>query len=201
VSYDFDRLGFLQFEQLCSVLLELEGGVAADAWVGEADRLRSALSEVPLGPPLVASELAKPVLFECVWARLGSEYELVERVCSLTLEHPGEFAVARSFVLLTHLQVTGDFVTPVASTVGTPRVEVVVLGPDDLAGRIDARVELRRSMPSLLGIGDPTSLIEPGLADRSSLIGTQRSRSRRCSCPRVPIARRSRCWSGIALPC
>ena len=88
--------------------------------VDEADWLRSVLSEVPLGPSLVASELPKPVLLQCVWARLGSEYELLERVCSLTVEHPGEFAVARSFVLLTHLRVTGDFVTRLASTVGTP---------------------------------------------------------------------------------
>jgi len=33
VSYGFDRLGFLQFEQLVAALLELEGGIGVDAWL------------------------------------------------------------------------------------------------------------------------------------------------------------------------
>jgi hypothetical protein len=169
VSYDFGRLGFLQFEQLCALLLELEGGVAQGAWVGEADRLRSVLSGSRLGRPLVPTELPEPVLIQCAWARSGLEEELLDRARALAVECPEDFAVARSFVLLTHLGVEGDFVKRVASTLDGPRVEVVVVGADNLAERTDASVELRRSMPSLLGIADLRNLIEPELERRASL--------------------------------
>jgi hypothetical protein len=95
--YAFDRLGFLQFEQLCEALLELEGGIPAGAWVGEADRCRSVLSGAPLEPPLADSVLAAPVLLQCAWVRSGDRRELLEAVRALVALRPEDFSVAASF--------------------------------------------------------------------------------------------------------
>lgn len=80
MAYAFDRLGFLQFEQLCAALFELEGQIPADAWLGEADRCRSVLSGAQLGRPLVRSGMPAPVLVQCAWVRGGQERRLLEAV-------------------------------------------------------------------------------------------------------------------------
>jgi len=71
MGYSFDRLGFLQFEQLCASLLEQQGGIDAGAWSGEADRCRSVLSGAALAPPLTRAALPAPVLVQCAWVRDG----------------------------------------------------------------------------------------------------------------------------------
>jgi hypothetical protein len=169
VVYAFDGLGFLQFEQLCEALLELEGGIGAGTWVGEADRCRSVLSGTPLGRPLADSVLPAPVLLQCAWVRSGQWSDLLGSVGVLVARRPEDFSVAASFVLLTNLEVPTWFARAVAARVRPYRVRVRVLGPTQLAARVDARVELRRTMPSLLGLRDLSALIDSDVADRSSL--------------------------------
>jgi hypothetical protein len=169
VVYAFDRLGFLQFEQLCEALLELEGGIGAGAWVGEADRCRSVLSGTSLAPPLADSVLAAPVLLQCAWVRSGEWSDLLDAVGGLVARRPEDFSVAASFVLLSNLEVPAWFAHAVAVRVRPYRVRVRVWGPTWLAARVDARVELRRAMPSVLGLRDLTALIDSDVADRSSL--------------------------------
>ena len=48
-QYALDKLGWLQFEQLCSELLELEGGIAHNYWNGSAYRCRYAVSGLATG--------------------------------------------------------------------------------------------------------------------------------------------------------
>ena len=169
VGYAFDRLGFLQFEQLCGLLLELEGGVGAGAWVGEADRCRSVLSGTSLEPPLTGSVMAAPVLLQCAWIRSGDWNDLLDGVRALVWRRPEDFSVAASFVLLTNLEVPAWCDRAVAQLVGPGEVRVGVLGSGELGARVDARVELRRAMPSVLGLCDLNPLIDPELAGRSSL--------------------------------
>ena len=169
MDYAFSRLGFLQFEQLCELLLELEGGVSAGAWVGEADRLRSVLSGTPLEPPLTGSVMPAPVLLQCAWIRSGDWNDLLHAVRALVSRRPEDFSAAASFVLLTNLDVPSWFEQAVARLVGPGVVQVGVLGSGELGARLDGRVELRRAMPSLLGLRDLDPLIEPEAAGRSSL--------------------------------
>ena len=82
VPYAFDRLGFLQFEQLVAALLELEGGIPSGAWSGESDRCRTVFSGTQLDPPLLAApdafaltvdELAAPYADEPIDKVIGIE--------------------------------------------------------------------------------------------------------------------------------
>ncbi len=169
MDYAFHRLGFLQFEQLCELLLELEGGVSAGAWVGEADRCRSVLSGTPLAPPLTGSIMPPPVLLQCAWIRSADWADLLDAVRALVARRPEDFSAAASFVLLTNLDVPAWLERAVARLVGPDEVRVGVLGAGELGARVDGRVELRRTMPSLLGLRDLDPLIEPEVAGRSSL--------------------------------
>ena len=69
VSYALDRLGWLQFEQLCTRVAELDGGVPSGAWSGGADRCRFALCPTAIGSPLTSHRLSDPVLLQCAWIR------------------------------------------------------------------------------------------------------------------------------------
>jgi hypothetical protein len=183
MDYAFHRLGFLQFEQLCELLLELEGGVGAGAWVGEADRCRSVLSGTPLAPPLTGSIMPAPVLLQCAWIRSGDWNDLLDAVRGFVSRRPEDFSAAASFVLLSNLDVPAWFERAVAQLVGRGEVQVGVLGSCELGARVDARVELRRAMPSLLGLRDLDPLIEPEAAGRSSL---DRDAARRLATVFVP---------------
>lgn len=169
MGYALDRLGFLQFEQLVAALLELEGGIRVDAWLGEADRCRSVLSGTPLGRPLVSSGIEAPVLVQCAWVRGGDQRRLLDSVRVLLFEHSEDLAVANSFVLVTNLSVSATFARELGEVLGRPGLRVAVLGPAEVAARVDARAELRRGMPSVLGLRDLDALIEPGVSDRSWL--------------------------------
>jgi hypothetical protein len=166
--YAFDQLGFLQFEQLCELLLELEGGVGAGAWVGEADWCRSVLSGTPLEPPLIGSVTPAPVLLQCAWVRDGDWNHLLDAVRALAHRRPEDFSAAASFVLLTNLDVPAWCDRAVAQLIPSGEMLVHVLGAGELGARVDARVELRRAMPSVLGLRDLDSLIDPEAAERSS---------------------------------
>lgn len=165
VAYSLDQLGWLQFEQLCSRLLELEGGVPHHAWAGGSDRCRFALSGTPLGPPLLAYELSEPVLLQCAWIGPGSNTRVAAAVQELALEHPEDVAIANSYLLLSN----ADVEVPLQAPAGDQRLRVGVLGARELSERIDARPELRLAMPSLLGLRALDALIEPRLALRSTL--------------------------------
>ena len=169
MTYAFDRLGFLQFEQLWATVLELEGGIPSDAWQGEADRDRSVLSGAPLVPPVTKSRLPEPVLVQCAWVREGGRRRLLEDVSALAVKHPEDFAAARSFVLLTNLALPQRFAGTVADILDAAKLRVRVLGPGELASRVDARAEVRLAMPSVLGLRDLEDLIEPAIANRSTL--------------------------------
>ena len=41
-AYRLDELGWLQFERICELLLEADGGVGGASWIGHADRGRVA---------------------------------------------------------------------------------------------------------------------------------------------------------------
>ena len=169
MTYAFDRLGFLQFEQLWATVLELEGGIPADAWQGEADRDRSVLSGAPLAPPVTKAGLPAPVLVQCAWVREGGRSRLLDRVSTLAFNHPEDFAAARSFVLLTNLALPRRFAGAVAYVLDRTTVRVRVLGPTELAARVDARPEVRLAMPSVLGLRDLDRLIDSEPSGRSTL--------------------------------
>ena len=162
-QYAFDKLGWLQFEQLAAELLELEAGVGRNDWSGSADRCRYTLSRSGLGAPLLAYELPAPALVQCAWIQSGAE--IASAVKQLATEQPREADAARSYLLICN----GDLENPLRAPAGDDSLRVGVLGKRELAARIDALPELRQTMPSLLGLGALEQLIDPQLASGSSL--------------------------------
>jgi hypothetical protein len=165
VAYALDRLGWLQFEQLCSRLLELDSGVPAHAWAGGADQCRHVLCGASLGPPLLRYELPGPVLVHSAWIRPGGGTDAGEMVDRLAREHPEDLEVARSYLLVCN----GELEEPLEAAVGDARLRIGILGKRELSERIDARADLRRAMPSLLGLRALEELIGEGPAAASTL--------------------------------
>jgi hypothetical protein len=168
VRYAFDRLGFLQFEQLCAALLELEGGIPSGAWAGEADRCRTVLSGSALDAPVVPAVSPPPVLVQCAWIRSGEVDDLLRTVARAADRRSADLAIAASYVVLTNVEAGAYLPAAVEEELGHG-LQVTALGPRDLAERVDARAELRRAMPSLLGLRDLVGLIDPTIAAHSSL--------------------------------
>jgi uncharacterized protein (DUF1778 family) len=173
VEYALDQLGFLQFERLVAELFELEAGIAASAWTGEADRLRSVVHQRSLGQPLVARPTSAPVAIQCVWVRAGERDpwgRLAEMISVLAVPRPPEGGGARSLVVVTNLDpAEAGGVPESVSSAGRSGAQVIVLGGAELCARIDARGELRRRVPSVLGLRDLAALIAPEVSARSSL--------------------------------
>jgi hypothetical protein len=67
VRYAFEELGWLQFQQLCDAVLELEAGVEPTTWEGEADRVRRADVEREVALPTLELTLRPPVQIAAVW--------------------------------------------------------------------------------------------------------------------------------------
>jgi hypothetical protein len=164
VSYDLDRLGWLQFQELCAHVLELDAGVQPAMWEGDADQCRFTIADVGLGPPLLPTPMRDRVLVQCAWLRPGSPAPVVMALETLATEHPDELRGLRSYVLMANGDALRDDPSP------TPHdLRVEVIDSAALSARIDARPELRLRMPSLLGVRGLGPLIDSALAARSTL--------------------------------
>ena len=174
MDYALDQLGYLQFERLVTELLALDAGVDPGTWTGEADRIRWVSHDGPLGP-LAPGPSAGAVVVQCVWIRAGHPgpgRRLAELVTSLAVPRPQEWGRARSLVVVTNLDLSDADARGVATLAAAIRESVdtlTLVGAAELGARIDARGELRRRVPSVLGLRDLTPLIAPEAAERSSL--------------------------------
>ena len=184
MTYALDRLGWLQFQQLCAHVLELDAGVAPDVWQGDADRTRIAILDCGLGPPLLAAPLRDRVLVHCVWLRPESAEPVAAALEQLSIEQLEDLRGLNSYVLMGN---------GVAVTDGPrPKVKgltVDVIDSPALCARIDARPELRLAMPSLLGLRDLEPLITATAAERSTLDRGEAERLARVFVPTRAYAR------------
>jgi hypothetical protein len=162
VSYDLDRLGWLQFQQLCAYVLELDAGVAPGAWQGDADDCRFVVADDGLGPPLLQTAMRGSVLVQCAWLRPGLVAPVVMALETLATEHRETLRGVHSYVLMAN----GDAIREHAEV---PGLTVDVIDTPTLSARIDARPELRLAMPSLLGVHELDPLIPAAVGERSTL--------------------------------
>ena len=169
MDYALDQLGFLQFEQLVAALFDIAAGIAVDTWSGEADRCRSVLNEAPIGRPLIGGPVTAPVLVQCAWIAPGERARLPELVRALSAERADDWDRARSFVLVTNLEVPGNGVPDVVGVLGSSMPGVAVIGGAEISAQTDAHPQLRRAMPSVLGLRELDALIGAEVAERSSL--------------------------------
>jgi hypothetical protein len=154
VAYALDRLGWLQFQQLCTRLLELDADLAQTDWDGEADRWRVAWRAGDLGAPLLGFELPGPVLVECSWVRPGVGTHVSASVERLGFRDPEVLHGLKSYLLLCNGPLEPPPLPP-----GGDGLLVAAMGLQELSARIDALAQLRLEMPSLLGLRDLDELI------------------------------------------
>ncbi len=91
LSYRLDQLGWLQFERMCSLLLEAEAGASDPSWLGHADKGRVALLGGPVTLPAAAIRLQGPVTVAVVWVAddrspKQRRWELARKVSALISE-------------------------------------------------------------------------------------------------------------------
>src|SRR6516164_160859 len=70
--YRLDELGWLQFDRLCSLLLEAEAGLSDLRWRGRGDAARLALVDRQVALRGRPDGLARPVTVAAVWVRHGN---------------------------------------------------------------------------------------------------------------------------------
>jgi hypothetical protein len=184
VTYALDRLGWLQFQQLCAHVLELDAGVPPDAWQGDADRTRTATLDVGLGPPLLDAPLRDRVLVHCVWLAPGSMEPIAAALTQLSVQELEDLRGLRSYVLMANGSAVRDGPRPEIKG-----LTVEVIDSPALCARIDARPELRLAMPSLLGLRDLEPLIAPDAAASSTLDRGEAERLARVFVPTRAYAR------------
>jgi hypothetical protein len=184
MTYALDRLGWLQFQQLCAHVLELDAGVPPDAWQGDADRTRTATLDCGVGPPLLSAPLRDRVLVHCVWLAPGSVEPIPDALERLSVPDLEDLRGLSSYVLMANGHAVRDGPRPEVKG-----LTVEVIDTPTLSARIDARPELRLAMPSLLGLRDLEPLIAPGAAGRSTLDRGESERLARVFVPTRAYAR------------
>jgi hypothetical protein len=166
VSYELDRLGWLQFQELCTRLLQLDAEVPASAWEGAADSTRFALVEPGLNSPALGLDLPGPALLQCSWLRPGTVGPVTSAVERLTAQAPETLRAVRSYVMVANGEVVQP--RPRAGAVSDD-LRVEARGTAEISARIDALPELRLAMPALLGLRALDPLIPAATRQRSSL--------------------------------
>ncbi len=166
-SYQLDELGWLQFDRLCSLVLEADAGLSDLHWHGRGDIARVAMVDGRLALRERGIRLAGPVAVAVIWVRASSQAELRleefrDRVVG-SLGHQAE-----RMLVLTNLEAAGAQGALRADPVAHDW-RAVVLGAGEISASLDRDPRLRAAMPSVLGLRDLGALIDPDVQDRSSL--------------------------------
>ena len=170
VGYALDRLGWLQFEQLASLVLETDAGLSGLSWRGRAYRDRVALIDEPVVLSGSAIRVKEPFIVAVAWVRdrLSLERRQAELV-SQVARSVSDLGLGSSdrTVVVTNLdrRAAEDALTGSLY----PLQHFIVLGSDELSESIDRHPVLRLAMPSLLGLRDLSPLIAPSIRERATL--------------------------------
>jgi hypothetical protein len=168
--YRLNQLGWLQFERVCSLVLEAEAGLSDLSWLGHADAGRIALVEGAVVLRDGAVRLMGPVAVAVVWVR--EDPSLTRRLSHLVAgvsALPSELGFWVDGVLvLTNLD-SGEAQRSLLEQPFAQGRRVEVLGERELGESLDRHPQLRAAMPAVLGLRDLTALIDPAVLAKSSL--------------------------------
>ncbi len=166
-----DELGWLQFDRLCSLVLEAEAGLSDLRWSGRGDTGRVAVVDGRVTLRGRRAGLAGPVTVAAVWVRDAPVAErrwseLADRVGALWAD-VGLSPHGRALVL-TNLD-RDEAVAALGLDATADTTRVVVLGAGEISASLDREPWLRATMPSVLGLRDLDDLIDPEVRRRSSM--------------------------------
>jgi hypothetical protein len=163
--YRLDDLGSFQFERLCETVTT-SLGLDSVAWDGTADQLRSALVAAALHVPELGAVLEGPVLLAIVWSPPGE----TERTGSLAatlrfalLESALADRKPRALVALTNCPLTDGVRAQLEAELEADpdcHARHLVIATEQLACLLDSRADIRRALPSVLGLRELDDLVE-----------------------------------------
>jgi hypothetical protein len=168
-AYRLDELGWLQFELLCTELLEREAGLGDLEWRGRADQGRVALVDADVALADQGLLLPGPVAIAVVWVREDPslDYRLAHLLAGVSaVESELGFWFDRVLVL-TNLEAR-EARRRLEQSFGEVE-RFVVLGGSGLSAILDRDAMLRAAMPSVLGLRDLDPLLDREALERSSL--------------------------------
>jgi hypothetical protein len=168
-SYRLNELGWLQFDRLCSLVLEAETGIGGIEWSGQSDVGRAATIKRSVWLPSWGVTLAGPVTAVTVWT--PRDVPPAARVLALRRRIAALIGISdvvntNELVVLTNLD-TETVHAALREDASVHCERVVVIGADRLGARLDDRPDLRAALPSVLGLRDLEPLIDPEVRDRS----------------------------------
>jgi hypothetical protein len=175
-SYRLDELGWLQFDRLCSLVLEADAGLSRLQWRGRGDIARVARVDGPLTLRDRGHRLGGPVNVAGVWIRDGDRRlpEFVDRVVSVPADR------AEWLLVMTNLD-TAEARRALRDDVLAGDLSVVVLGAAELSASLDRDPRLRAAMPSVRGLRDLGDLIDSDVRGRSCSMSARPRSWRGCS--------------------
>jgi hypothetical protein len=170
VGYRLDQLGWLQFEQLASLVLDVEAGLRGLDWRDRAYRGRFALVDESVVLSGTEVRVRGPLVVAVVWVpdrlSLSSRLsELVQRFARLA----GDLSLRSADRVLVITNLNGRAAERALTESLFPLERFVVFGARELTESVDRHAALRLAMPSVLGLRDLGPLISPSVRERSSL--------------------------------
>ena len=165
-SYRLDELGWLQFDRLCSLVLEADAGLRGLQWRGRGDTARIARVDGPLTLRDRGHRLGGPVTVAGIWIRSGPAPEgrmsgFRDRVVSVPADR------TEWLLVMTNLD-TADARAALRADPRARDLRVVILGAAEISASLDRDPQLRAAMPSVLGLRDLDGSIDSDVRGRSS---------------------------------
>lgn len=163
--YEVTDLGWLQFEHLCTELMDTEAEIAPPTWTRHFDGVASVFLDRDLKHPLTDEVIPGPVCVAISWWRPRTTNRRVhlERVKRQVGEIPYEYGAGpMRMLVLTNIDAQG-------ATEWGPPGTAQILDARALGELVDSSPELRRRVPSVLGVrADLDDLISVETLGRST---------------------------------
>jgi hypothetical protein len=169
--YEFDRLGWLNFEWLVQTWLKAEFGFTVESWGGYRDRGRDAYSATTVSGRSTNTHLGGPVVFQAKFvssaSARGSDYKSpLLKACAAEARaireraDQGLWEEPATYVLITNCPITADDRIAIEAALSTCTLaKVITLGSEDLAATIDLRPEIARAFPQILSYPNLVDII------------------------------------------
>ena len=170
--YEFDQLGWYNFEWLVQTLLKAEFGFEVESWGAHKDQGRDAYSEGPLSSKRTETLWDGPVIIQAKFVgranSLGSDYwpnlrSACKTEAALIAERQakGLWSNPKTYVLVTNCPLTATNREGIEEIfANAPTSKVIALGAGDLSDALDLYPEVARNFPQILSYRNLVTAIQ-----------------------------------------
>ncbi|MHB1539295.1 MAG: nSTAND3 domain-containing NTPase [Solirubrobacteraceae bacterium] len=169
-GYELDSLGWLHFQELCELLLDLEAETEPRSWRGSAENGRGALLSGRLRAPALDLDLPGPVAIAVAWVRPGSP-ALPGLALRNAVAHAVRTLPHAQLLVLTNLERGAAREALACGPIAGDAFEAAdaILGASEISRCLERNATLRARLPSVLGLRDLPDLVAEVRRTRSTL--------------------------------